>query len=66
MYLLVSLQIIEPRESFAAFRALVRSFPSMAELMVLAMKVARKRLPAHCAGVGRCLGLCGSGDELFS
>lgn len=65
MYLLVSLQIIEPRESLAAFRALVRSFPSMAELMVLAMEVARKRLSAHRAGVGRCLAFCCSSNELL-
>ena len=65
MYLLMSLEIIQPRKSLAAFRALVRPFPSMAELMILAMEVARKRLSTHRAGVGRCLALCRSSNELL-
>lgn len=65
VYLLVSLEIVKPRKSLAAFRALMRPFPSMAELMVIAMKVARERLSAHRAGVVRCLALCCSGDEIF-
>jgi len=65
VYLLVSLEIVQPRKSLAAFRALVWPFPSMAQLMVLAVKVARKRLSAHRAGVGRCLAFCCSSDELL-
>jgi hypothetical protein len=44
--LLVSLEIVESGESLAAFSTFVRPFAAMAQLMILAMKVASKRLSA--------------------
>ena len=49
--LLVSFEIVEPGESLAAFRTLVRPFTAMAQLMILAMKVASKCLPTHRTGM---------------
>jgi hypothetical protein len=40
VYFLVSFEIVEPRECFSAFRTLMRPFPSVTKLVVLAMKVA--------------------------
>jgi len=65
MYLLVSLKIVQPRECLTALRAFVRPFSSMAELMISAMKVARKCFSAKLASVIRCRALRCISDELL-
>jgi hypothetical protein len=53
--LLVSFEIVKPSESLAAFRAFVRPLTTMAQLMILTMKVASKCLPTHRTGIIRFL-----------
>lgn len=66
MYLLMTLEVIEPCESLSTLRTLVRSFSTMAKLMILAMEVTREHLSTQCASVGRFSGLdCCGGFELF-
>lgn len=65
MYLLMTLEVVEPCESLSTLCALVRPFSAMAKLMIFAMEVMREHLFTLCASVGRLSGLDRGGFEPF-